>query len=150
MMSQTLTDKLPFHTVYLHTMIRDKYGRKMSKSLGNVIDPLFVIEGITLEELHETLRAGNLPEKEVKKAIEGQKLDFPDGIPQCGSDALRYGLLSYTVQGRDVNLDINRVAKERRFCNKLWQVTRFCLIITGNDLKRIPDFMAKVKSGELR
>ena len=69
MMSRTLTGELPFKTVYLHAMVRDKYGRKMSKSLGNVIDPLEVINGATLEELHNKLRNGNLPEKEIKKAI---------------------------------------------------------------------------------
>merc|ERR1711871_1512420 len=125
MMGLHLTDTLPFTTVYLHAMVRDKYGRKMSKSLGNVIDPLEVIEGCTLQQLHEKLLKGNLPEKEVKKAQEGQKADYPNGLPQCGSDALRFGLLAYTVQGRDVNLDIQRVLGYRRFCNKLWNIFKF-------------------------
>ena len=79
-------------------MVRDKYGRKMSKTLGNVVDPLEVIHGIDLESLHAKLREGNLPAHEVAKAIEGQKKDFPDGIPECGADALRFGLLKYTIQ----------------------------------------------------
>jgi valyl-tRNA synthetase len=99
MMGLQLTGTLPFKTVYLHAMVRDKYGRKMSKSLGNVVDPLEVIYGCDLETLHDKIREGNLPAKEVETAIKGQKLDFPDGIPECGADALRFGLLAYTVQG---------------------------------------------------
>lgn len=127
MMGLQLTDQLPFHTVYLHAMVRDKDGRKMSKSLGNVIDPLEVINGCTLESLLQKLEAGNLPAKEVEKCKKDQTADFPDGIPECGSDALRFGLLAYTVQGRDVNLDIKRVVGYRNFCNKLWNATRFAL-----------------------
>ena len=80
-------------------MVRDAHGRKMSKSLGNVIDPLDMIYGISLSGLHETLRNGNLDPTEVQKAIDGQKKDFPEGIPECGSDALRFGLFAYTLQG---------------------------------------------------
>jgi len=122
-----MTDVLPFHTVYLHAMVRDKDGRKMSKSLGNVIDPLEVINGCALEKLLNKLDSGNLPEKEVLKAKKDQSADFPDGIPECGSDALRFGLLAYTVQGRDINLDIKRVVGYRQFCNKLWNATKFAL-----------------------
>jgi valyl-tRNA synthetase len=127
MMGLELTDQLPFHTVFLHAMVRDKEGRKMSKSLGNVIDPLEVINGCTLESLQDKLDAGNLPHKEIVKAKKDQAADFPDGIPECGSDALRFGLLAYTVQGRDINLDIKRVVGYRLFCNKLWNATRFAL-----------------------
>eukprot|EP00438_Fugacium_kawagutii_P019492 Skav235625 [mRNA] locus=scaffold358:299341:304444:+ [translate_table: standard] len=81
MMSLGLTGKLPFHTIYLHAMVRDAHGRKMSKSLGN----------------------------EIEKAKKGQQADYPEGIPECGADALRFGLLAYTLQGRNVNLDINPV-----------------------------------------
>jgi valyl-tRNA synthetase len=128
MMSLQLTDQIPFKTVYLHAMVRDKYGRKMSKSLGNVVDPLEVINGCELDVLFEKLKSGNLPEKEIIKAMEGQKQDFPDGIPECGADALRFGLLAYTSQGRDVNLDVARLVGYRNFCNKLWNVTRFILM----------------------
>ncbi|KAL7504799.1 hypothetical protein ACHAXN_004508 [Cyclotella atomus] len=123
MMGLQLTDTLPFHTVYLHAMVRDKDGRKMSKSLGNVIDPLEVIDGCTLQTLLDKLEGGNLPPKEVARAKKDQEADFPDGIPECGSDALRFGLLAYTVQGRDVNLDMKRVVGYRLFCNKLWNAT---------------------------
>jgi len=135
MMSLGLTGKLPFHTVYLHAMVRDAHGRKMSKSLGNVIDPLEVIDGIALEDLHQKLYEGNLPDKEIEKAKAGQKADFPEGIPECGADALRFGLLAYTLQGRNVNLDINRVVGYRHFCNKVWNATRFGLTYFGEGYK---------------
>jgi valyl-tRNA synthetase len=133
MMSIGLTNKLPFHTVYLHAMVRDAHGRKMSKSLGNVVDPLEVVDGIELEDLHRKLKEGNLPEKEIEKAIKGQKADFPEGIPECGADALRFGLLAYTLQGRNVNLDISRVVGYRHFCDKVWQGTKFGLTYFGPD-----------------
>ena len=127
MMGLELTDQLPFKTVFLHAMVRDKQGRKMSKSLGNVIDPLEIIYGCDLEQLLNKIRSGNLPKKEVDRAIDLQRKDFPKGIPQCGADALRFGLLSYMTQGRDINLDILRVVGYRGFCNKLWNATRFAL-----------------------
>lgn len=149
MMSLTLHDKLPFNTVYLHAMVRDRFGRKMSKSLGNIIDPLAVINGSTLEELHATLLKSNLPEKEIKKAIKGQKQDYPEGIPQCGADALRAGLLANITQGRDVNLDVNNVFSLRKFCNKIWQVTRFSIIICGKDFQPKPNFLENLKNEKL-
>lgn len=94
----TPTGQVPFKQVYLHAMVRDAHGRKMSKSLGNVIDPLHVIEGISLEGLHDTLVGGNLDPREVERAKSGQKADFPDGIEECGADALRFALVSYTAQ----------------------------------------------------
>ncbi len=95
----TLTGKMPFKEVYCHGMVRDAEGRKMSKSLGNVIDPVDLIEGSTLEALHAQLRQGNLPEKEILRAQEGQKKLFPKGIPQCGTDALRFALCNYSTGG---------------------------------------------------
>lgn len=127
MMGLELTDTLPFHTVFLHAMVRDKEGRKMSKSLGNVIDPLEVINGCSLASLQERLDAGNLPQKEINRAKKANETEFPEGIPECGSDALRFGLLAYTVQGRDISLDVSRVVGFRMFCNKLWNATRFAL-----------------------
>lgn len=94
-----LTGKMPFNEVFCHAMIRDAHGRKMSKSLGNVIDPIDVIQGLPLEDLHQKLYEGNLDDKEIAKAKSGQKADFPKGIPQCGSDALRFALCSYTSGG---------------------------------------------------
>lgn len=94
-----LTGQMPFKEVYCHGIIRDPEGRKMSKSLGNVIDPLDLIEGSTLEALHEQLYLGNLPEKEIVRAKDGQKKLFPKGIPQCGTDALRFSLANYSTGG---------------------------------------------------
>lgn len=125
MLSLELTDRLPFKTVYLHAMIRDKYGRKMSKSLGNVIDPLEVINGCDLQTMLDKIKKGNLDPSEVEKASQGKKQDFPNGIPMCGTDALRFGLLAYTIQGMNINLDIQRVIGYRNFCNKLWNAVKF-------------------------
>jgi len=131
MMSRCLMGVLPFKEVFLHAMVRDAHGRKMSKSLGNVIDPLDVIRGITLEGLHKTLMGGNLDPKEVEKAKEGQKQDYPEGIEECGTDALRFALVAYTSQGRDVNLDVKRVVGYRHWCNKLFNALRYAMMNLG-------------------
>jgi valyl-tRNA synthetase len=127
MMGEELCGRLPFEHVYLHAIIRDSHGRKMSKSLGNIIDPLDVIYGITLEELNKQLDNSNLDPKEVDKAKNGQREDYPNGIPECGTDALRFALCAYTAQGRDINLDVLRIQGYRHFCNKLWNATRFAM-----------------------
>ncbi|XP_076436841.1 valine--tRNA ligase-like [Babylonia areolata] len=149
MFGQTLLGKLPFTEVYLHAMVRDSHGRKMSKSLGNIIDPVNVISGITLPELHETLKGYNLDEKEFKKAIEGQKTDYPQGIPECGTDALRFALVSYTSQGRDINLDVLRVQGYRFFCNKLWNATKFALNGLGAGFTPTPSIQLSGKETEM-
>ncbi|KAF8907620.1 tRNA synthetases class I-domain-containing protein [Gymnopilus junonius] len=123
-----LTGQMPFKEVYCHAMIRDAHGRKMSKSLGNVIDPLDVIQGLGLEELHQKLYEGNLDEREIVKAKAGQKKDFPKGIPQCGTDALRFALCAYSGGGRDINLEILRVEGYRKFCNKIFNATKFAML----------------------
>ncbi|XP_050387841.1 valine--tRNA ligase, mitochondrial 1 [Argentina anserina] len=133
MLGSTLGGDLPFTKVYLHPMIRDAHGRKMSKSLGNVIDPLDVINGISLEDLHNKLSEGNLDPREIAIAREGQKKDFPDGIAECGSDALHFALVSYTAQSDKINLDIQRVVGYRQWCNKLWNAVRFSMSKLGDD-----------------
>lgn len=127
MLGIQLTGSIPFKEVFCHAMVRDAHGRKMSKSLGNVVDPLDVITGISLEGLHAKLLEGNLGSAEVQRAAAGQKKDYPKGIPQCGTDALRFALCSYTSAGRDINLNIMRVEGYRKFCNKLWNATKFAL-----------------------
>ncbi|QRW22599.1 Isoleucyl-tRNA synthetase [Rhizoctonia solani] len=106
-----LTGQMPFKEVFCHAMVRDAHGRKMSKSLGNVIDPVDVIEGITLDRLQEKLKEGNFDEREI-----------------CGTDALRFALCAYTSGGRDINLEILRVEGYRKFCNKLWNATKFAML----------------------
>ncbi|KAF5399796.1 hypothetical protein PHET_06897 [Paragonimus heterotremus] len=127
MIGLRLTKQLPFHTIYLHAMVRDAHGKKMSKSLGNAIDPVDVIHGISLEDLQAQLEHGNLDPRELKRARDAQAKDFPKGIPECGTDALRFALCAYTKQGRNINLDILRVQGYRFFCNKLWNAVRYAL-----------------------
>ena len=92
-----------------------------------------VIEGLSLQDLHATLRTGNiLDEREIKKAMDGQKKDFPKGIPQCGTDALRFALCAYTSGGRDINLEILRVEGYRKFCNKVFNATKFAMLKLGD------------------
>lgn len=118
--------------------MRDAHGRKMSKSLGNVIDPMDVINGISLEDLHLQLLESNLDPKEIEKAKAGQKQDYPEGIPECGTDALRFALCAMCT-GRDINLDILRVQGYRFFCNKIWNATRFALSYFKSDFKAPED-----------
>ncbi|XP_072777145.1 valine--tRNA ligase isoform X5 [Taeniopygia guttata] len=139
MLGLALTGQLPFRQVYLHAIVRDAHGRKMSKSLGNVIDPLDVITGTSLQELHLQLENSNLEPAELERAREGQKRDFPEGIPECGTDALRFALCAYTAQGRDINLDVGRVLGYRHFCNKVWNGARFVLRALGEGYRPPPD-----------
>lgn len=126
MMSLELTDRLPFHTVFLHPMVKDEEGGKMSKSKGNVIDPLEVIDSCTLDVLLQKLYDSNLPESEIKKTSAQKTKEFPNGIPECGTDALRFALLNYMIQS-SINLDVKRVVGYRNFCNKLWNINKFAL-----------------------
>lgn len=125
MLSYELTGKRPFDKILLHGIVRDAHGRKMSKSLGNVIDPLYVIEGINLSDMIDNLQKGNLDPREVRRASDALKKDFPNGIPKCGADALRFALLSYSNGMNDVNLDILRVQGYARLCNKVYNAFKF-------------------------
>ncbi len=138
MMGLELTGKLPFRQVFLHAIVRDAHGRKMSKSLGNVIDPTDMIEGISLANLNQRLHEGNLDPREIDRAKEGQARDYPEGIPECGTDAMRFALCAYTAHSRDVNLDVKRVAAYRNFCNKLWNATKFALMNLGENFVPAP------------
>ncbi|KAI8968241.1 tRNA synthetases class I-domain-containing protein [Mycotypha africana] len=119
--------KAPFETIYLHAMIRDAQGRKMSKSLGNVIDPLHVIEGVSLQQMKENLLHSNLPEREIETSTRNLEEEFSNGIPPCGTDSLRFALVQYTQQSRQINLDISTVIQTSHFCNKLWNLFKFGL-----------------------
>ncbi|KAI9845962.1 MAG: Valine--tRNA ligase, mitochondrial [Thelocarpon superellum] len=127
MLGVKMTGQVPFHEVYCHSLVRDSEGRKMSKSLGNVIDPQDVVDGIPLQGLHDKLLLGNLDPKEVERASKFQQQAFPEGIPQCGADALRFSLVSYTTGGGDINFDIKVIHGYRKFCNKIYQATKYVL-----------------------
>ncbi|XP_061912751.1 valine--tRNA ligase, mitochondrial [Entelurus aequoreus] len=132
MLGTELTGQLPFKQVLLHSLVRDKHGRKMTKSLGNVIDPLDVIHGVSLEKLQQKVMEGNLDPREKVVAMEAQRKDFPKGIPQCGTDALRFALCSHKMQGEDISLSFSQVLSCRHFCNKMWQTLRFTLGALGD------------------
>jgi len=128
MLGRKLTGKIPFSEVYCHGLIRDADGRKMSKSLGNVVDPVDIMNGISLDELHAKLKTGNLDPKEVAQATAWQKKAFPQGIIECGADALRFSLLQYTTSsGGDIAFDVKVMQGYRRFCNKIYQATKYVL-----------------------
>eukprot|EP01135_Chromosphaera_perkinsii_P002240 Nk52_evm26s221 gene=Nk52_evmTU26s221 len=135
MMGKQLMGKLPFPEVLLHALVRDAHGRKMSKSLGNMVDPLDVIHGITLEALNAKLRSSNLNPAEIERATQSQKEDYPNGIPKCGTDALRFSLAAYALPGRDINLDVNRIIGYRLFLNKIWNATKFSFMHLGEGYK---------------
>ncbi|MBM4291168.1 MAG: valine--tRNA ligase, partial [Deltaproteobacteria bacterium] len=128
MMGTYFMGKAPFADVYLHAMVRDAQGRKMSKSLGNTIDPLDVIRGVSLDELTAKTRTYPVPEKLLPQVLAGLAQEYPDGIPASGADGLRFTLASLSGQGRDIKLSIPRVAGYRAFLNKIWNATRFGLM----------------------
>lgn len=131
MLGKELTGELPFTKVLLHGMIRDSEGRKMSKSLGNVLDPLDIVDGKSLHDLElatqELHQQGYIGEQELSVALRSQRRSFPGGIPKCGTDALRLALLSYDVKASNVNFQMKDAVHWLHFCNKFWQATRFFL-----------------------